>query len=94
MNYLQNLKIVEMAKFMLNNKSTIRATAKMYGIPKSTLHNYIHSYLPFLDKNLYKNLQELLDENFNQKHIRGGEATKLYYEHLNEEKQNDFHLSL
>ncbi len=68
------------AVFFLSNKSTVRETANFFGISKSTAHNYLHKYLITVDKDLFKQVKNLLDTNFEVKHIRGGNATKIKYE--------------
>ena len=83
MNYFDNeTKIIDQAYFILNNKSTIRATAKEFGIPKSTVHHNLSNKLKYINYSLYKQVKNLLNENFSVKHIHGGEATKIKYEKL------------
>ncbi len=77
--------IIEMANYILNNSTTIRATAKTFNIPKSTVHNNLSIKLKTLDRRLYNRVQTLLKNNFQIKHIHGGEATKKKFEKL---KQN------
>ena len=74
--------IIAMACFILENKSTIRATAKEFNIPKSTVHHLLSKKLKYINYNLYKEVKVLLTENFSTKHIHGGESTKLKYEKL------------
>ena len=78
------------ADFILDNKCTIRTAAKYFSIPKSTLHNNLQTRLKYLDYSKYVKLQKLLDENFNTKHINGGESTKKKYLALKKEiNKND-----
>ncbi len=65
-----------LADYIINNNSTIRKTAELIGMPKTTLHQIIHSRLPNIDFNKYEELQKTLDNNYKQKHLRGGEATR------------------
>ena len=67
---------VIIASYMLENKTTVRATAKKFGISKSTVHKDITYKLKNTNKELYTQVQELLAINKNERHIRGGEATK------------------
>jgi len=55
---------------------TIRETAKKFGYSKSTIHNDVCYRLPKIDMALFEETKKVLDENFADKHIRGGEATK------------------
>ena len=67
------------AKYIIKNKSTIRKTAKIYGVGKSTVHNEVSNKLQFINKRLYRKVQKILAKNFKEKHLRGGEATRLKY---------------
>lgn len=58
---------------------TIRQTAKKFGYSKSTIHNDVSYRLPKIDMSLYEETKKILDENFAEKHIRGGESTKKKY---------------
>lgn len=70
---------LDMAEYILNNKSTIRATAKYFNIAKSTVHYYLKYKLREVNLDMYDKVKKLLIENFNEKHIRGGLATKQKY---------------
>lgn len=69
----------ELATYILENKATVRATAKKFGISKSTVHKDIAERLPLYNKGLYKSVKEILDINKAERHIRGGAATKRKY---------------
>lgn len=75
-------RIIEMAKYILDNNTTIRATAQAFSTPKSTVHHNLSHKLKFIDYPLYKSTKKHLEENFLIKHIHGGEATKLKYSKL------------
>lgn len=66
----------ELGKFFLANKSTVRKAATQFGISKSVAHNDLKKILPEQNANLSKEVTKLLEKNFEEKHIRGGEATK------------------
>ncbi len=72
-------KVVSMAHYILENKTTIRATAQAFNTPKSTVHHELNTRLKYLNRNLYNKVKKLLKQNFETKHIHGGEATKLKY---------------
>lgn len=56
---------------------TIRQIAKELGVSKSTTHKDLATrLLEFGHIDLYNKCQTILDEHFNTKHIRGGEATR------------------
>ncbi len=75
---------VEMANYIVNNNATIRATAKKFDIAKSTVHYDLKYRLKCCDVELYNKVRGVLQLNFEQKHIRGGMATKQKY--LNEKQ--------
>ena len=67
--------IEDMARGILMGK-TIRQVADECGMSKSTVHNHIHKYgLEILGTKTYYDVLDMLQYNFKQKHIRGGQAT-------------------
>ena len=72
-------RVLQSANHILETGDTIRKTASIYGYSKSTVHNDVSSKLKHIDFNLYKKIKIILDNNFSQKHIRGGQATKNKY---------------
>ena len=72
--------IIEVAKYYLDNRTTVRECAKHFGKSKSTIHNYLHIMLPKLSPSLYKKVSVQAQLNFNEKHIRGGIATRAKYQ--------------
>ena len=67
---------VIIASYMLENKSTVRAVAKRFGISKSTVHKDVTQNLKMVNVELYKQIHDLLEKNKQERHLRGGEATK------------------
>lgn len=76
---------LELAYYILDNQTTIRATAKAYNIPKSTVHHDLSVKLKYINYPVYLKVKKLLDENFSIKHLHGGESTRLKYKALKEE---------
>ena len=72
-------RIVNEAKFILINKSTVRETAKAFGVSKSTVHKDLTERLFEVDKELFSAVRKLLNENLSERHLRGGQATKLKF---------------
>ena len=70
----------ELAEYILNTGATVRATAKYFGISKSTVHKDLSQRLPQCNKVLYENVRVILEQNKAERHIRGGLATKRKYE--------------
>ena len=69
----------ELALYLIENRTTVRAAAKKYGVSKSTVHKDISERLPQVNRSLYLQVKEVLDENKAQRHIRGGLATRKKY---------------
>lgn len=67
---------VELANYIIENKSTVRATAQKFGISKSTVHKDLTARLYYADRSLFYRVKELLEFNKSQRHIRGGLATR------------------
>lgn len=67
---------IALAKYIISTKATIRKTAKIFGLSKSTVHYSVAKRLKNLSLELYLEVHSILSENFAYKHIRGGEATR------------------
>ena len=65
--------------YIESTKETIRETATVFGISKSSVHLDVSKRLKKIDFSLYENVKKILENNFNQKHIRGGESTRKKY---------------
>lgn len=70
----------KLAKYIIENKSTVRDTAKNFGISKSTVHKDVTEKLSKINYVLYCEVAKILEVNKNERHIRGGEATKRKYQ--------------
>ena len=73
------IRAAEFASYIIANKSTVRDTAKVFGISKSTVHKDIADRLPKINKTLFEEVRKILDENKSKRHIRGGMATREKY---------------
>ena len=81
-NYIEERAIL-LAQYIIEHNSTVRNTAKYFGISKSTVHKDVAERLKNIDKNLYKDVRPILDKNKAERHLRGGMATKLKYNKVN-----------
>ena len=75
-----------LGKYIIENKGTVRLAAKKFGISKSTVHQDITTKLEKANKRLYDEVKTVLDKNKQERHIRGGEATKQKYQALKNKK--------
>ena len=66
----------ELALYIIENKTTVRAAANRFGISKSTVHKDLSERLPVINQGLYQQVKTILNENKAERHIRGGIATR------------------
>ena len=82
-NYIMKIYIekraVETAQYIIDNKITVRDAAKIFCISKSTVHKDITERLLEIDKELCDKVKEVLQINLDERHIRGGLATRKKY---------------
>ncbi len=69
----------EVAVYMIETGATVRAAAQHFGISKSTVHKDLQQRLPQYNRLLYEQVRQILDVNKQQRHIRGGMATRRKY---------------
>jgi putative DeoR family transcriptional regulator (stage III sporulation protein D) len=72
---------MEICGHILKTKNTVRRTAALFGVSKSTVHKDMRERLPEINEELAGKVCAVLEENKAERHIRGGEATKLKYKH-------------
>ena len=75
-------RIKEEVKYVLNDNITIREIAKIMKVSKSTVHKDLHERLYDIDKDLFKEIDNVFQEHIKIRHIAGGNATKLKYQKL------------
>ena len=69
----------ELAVYIIETQSTVRAAAKKFGVSKSTVHKDLSDRLPQYNRALYLQVKAVLEQNKAERHIRGGMATKRKY---------------
>lgn len=69
----------ELAVYMIETGATVRATARHFGISKSTVHKALTEHLRLSSYPLYTQVRQVLDKNKQERHIRGGMATRQKY---------------
>ena len=77
-DYIEN-RVLDVAKYIIDSKSTIRKTAKIFGVSKSTIHKDMTERLPLINPQIAEQAKIVLDINKSERHIRGGKATKMKY---------------
>lgn len=70
---------VVLGEYILDTGATVRATAKVFKISKSTVHKDVTERLKTDSPSLYLEVKRVLDKNKSERHLRGGLATKQKY---------------
>ena len=78
---------VTLGRYILENKATVRAAAKQFGISKSTVHKDVSERLKREEPGLYEQVRDVLEINKQERHIRGGLATREKYRELAKHKR-------
>lgn len=84
---------VKLAQYIAEQNATVRQAAKKFGISKSTVHKDVTQRIKQFSPQLYEQVQEVLEQNKRERHIRGGLATKEKYLAIrqgNSEKKQDY----
>lgn len=77
-DYIED-RVLEVAKYIIESKATIRRTAKVFGVSKSTIHKDMTERLPIINPQIANEAKTILDLNKSERHIRGGRATRMKY---------------
>lgn len=72
-------RVLEVAQYIIDSRATIRKTARVFGVSKSTIHKDMTERLPKINPDIAEEAKSILDLNKAERHIRGGKATKLKY---------------
>jgi len=70
---------LEIGTYIIESSSTVRQTAEVFGVSKSTVHKDVTERLPQINKQLSAQVKNILETNKAERHIRGGEATRRKY---------------
>lgn len=72
-------RVLATARYITENKATIRQAAQAMCVSKSTVHSDMNEKLKKLDEGLYLRVRRILEYNLSVRHLRGGRATKNKY---------------
>ena len=78
-DWTQRERCVVLGEYLLEHAATVRGAAQVFGISKSTVHKDVTERLRHINNALYLQVQELLNKNKQERHLRGGEATRKKY---------------
>lgn len=70
---------VVLGEYIIDTGATVRATAKVFKISKSTVHKDVTERLFNINRELYRQVEVVLQKNKSERHIRGGLATRRKY---------------
>ncbi|MBQ9414590.1 MAG: sporulation transcriptional regulator SpoIIID [Clostridia bacterium] len=79
MNTAVEERVIALSHYILENKATVRAAAVRFHVSKSTVHKDVSERLQRIDPPLYRRVRVILDLNKQERHIRGGLATREKY---------------
>lgn len=69
-------RVFDIANYLLDNNCTVREAAREFCVSKSTAHKDISERLYCLDRELFLKVSKIMNDNWNERYLRGGEATK------------------
>ena len=72
-------RVTEAAKYILKTGATVRACAEVFGVSKTTIHKDMRERLPELSPSMARRVDAVLRKNRDERHIRGGQATREKY---------------
>ena len=75
-------RVLELANYIIETNSTVRADASKFRVSKSTVHKDVTERLLEINPALAHEVKEVLENNKAERHLRGGMATKEKYKHL------------
>ena len=67
------------ARYILKTGATVRACAEVFGVSKTTIHKDMRERLPELSPSMARRVDAVLRKNRDERHIRGGQATREKY---------------
>ena len=76
--YIQR-RVMEISNYIIESSATVRQTASVFGVSKSTVHKDVTERLPLLNDVVAAKVRHILDNNKAERHLRGGEASKRKY---------------
>ncbi|HWR06819.1 sporulation transcriptional regulator SpoIIID [Sporomusa sp.] len=79
-------RVLDICNHIMETKHTVRQTATVFGVSKSTVHKDMIERLPEVNKRLAAKVKNILELNKAERHIRGGEATRKKYK---DEKEDE-----
>ena len=77
-------RVLELAHYIIDTGSTVRAAAKKFRVSKSTVHKDVTERLLEINPGLASEVKDVLENNKAERHLRGGMATREKHQHAKE----------
>ena len=84
MNRAIERRVLKEAVYIAAHGATVRAAARALGVSKSTVHKDMETRLEQLSPALYAEVSAVFRRNKAERHLRGGEATRMRYARIRE----------
>lgn len=86
MTYISTAKerCIVLGTYLVETNTTVRAVAQKFNVSKSTVHKDVTQTLKKVNPSLYDDVKRILDKNKQERHLRGGEATRQKYKIANQ----------
>lgn len=81
-------RVMEISRYILESKGTVRQAAHVFGVSKSTVHKDLTERLPRMNDVVAQQVRGILEVNKAERHIRGGEATRKKYSEIKGESRD------
>ncbi len=72
-------RVLEISSYIMESSATVRQTAAIFGVSKSTVHKDMTERLPLINEATAQKVRQILEINKAERHLRGGEATRKKY---------------
>ncbi|MGI5824287.1 MAG: sporulation transcriptional regulator SpoIIID [Bacillota bacterium] len=92
-DYIQK-RVLEIGNYIIESSATVRQTARVFGVSKSTVHKDVTERLPLINAAVAAQVKNVLECNKAERHLRGGMATKLKYEKEHAKAEGEHQIGL
>ncbi len=76
MNKMIQKRVNDVADYIIDTKKTIRETAQVFEVSKSTIHKDLKERLMEIDIKKYQIIKDIMNNHLETRHLKGGESTR------------------
>ena len=69
-------RVNDIADYIIATEKTIRETARVFNVSKSTIHKDMQERLYEINIEKYNKVKKIMNEHIETRHIKGGESTR------------------